>query len=115
MALVGVVVAAFSTQPIAWAVVAITLIGTALTYIGKNAIPALQSTTGPGTLSLVNLISGILVAIGSGITESIATLISVGHIQWDILGKVVLSVTMSYLGATLFAGPNTAISPGAKI
>ena len=108
MAAFGVLAASLSTQPIVWAVVGITILGTILTYVGKNAITALQSTTGPGTLSFVNIISGVLIALGSGITEAVATLVTAGHVQWLVLGKIVITVTMSYLTATFFAGPNTA-------
>ena len=105
MTLIGVFVAAWSQQPVVWSVLAITLIGTALTYIGKNAIVPLQSDSPPGTLNWKNILSALLIAIGSGVTEAVATIAGTGVINWNLLLKVVLSVTFTYLGSTVFAGP----------
>lgn len=105
MTLVGVVVAAFSQGTIVWASLAITLVGTALVYTGKNAFKDLQSDSAPGTLSLKNIISALLIAIGTGVIQSVALIVGTGVIDWVILGKVVLSVTFTYLGGTLFAPP----------
>jgi len=105
MALMAVVVVAFSQTPIMWATLIITLIGTALLYAGKNAFTALQSDSPAGSLSWKNIVSALLVAIGSGIIESVALIAGTGAIDWLILGKVVLSITFTYLGGTLFAPP----------
>ena len=105
MTLVGVVVVAWGQQPLVWSMLAITLIGTALTYIGKNALVPLQSDSPPGSLNFKNIVSALLIAIGSGITEAVATIAGTGVIDWNILLKVVLSVTFTYLGSTVFAGP----------
>ena len=105
MTLVGVVVVAFQTTPIVWSMLVITLIGTALVYVGKNALVFLQSPSAPNTLSWQNIVSGVIVAIGSAFVEGVATLAGTGIIDWVTIGKVALSVTLTYLGATLFAGP----------
>jgi hypothetical protein len=103
MALVGVVVVAFSSSPIDIPVMAVTLIGTFFVYVGKNAIAVLQSTSPAGSLNWVNILSGLFVAIGSAVIQGLALLVLDGKIDWLVLGKVVLSVTFTYLGSTLFA------------
>lgn len=111
MTLVGVVVVAFNTTPVVWTVLVITLIGTALVYFGKNAIVFLKSTGPEGTLNWINILSALIIAIGSGIIQAVATIVTNGVISWTELGKVVLAVTFTYLSTTLFAGKNTDIAP----
>lgn len=105
MALVGVVVAAFSTTPIDFLLLAVTAVCTILVYTGKNLISLFHSDSPAGSLSFVNLISALLVAIGTGVLEAAGLFIIEGAVNWSILGKVVLSVTFTYLGGTWFAGP----------
>jgi len=102
MTLVGVVVTAV-THGSSWAIILITLIGTALVYTGKNAIPFLHSDSPAGELNFKNILSALLIAIGTGIVEAIATIVQNNVIDWVILGKVVLSITFTYLGTTLFS------------
>jgi len=110
MTLVGVIVAFFgTTAPLVWSVLVITLIGTALVYIGKNAIAFLNSTSPPGTINFINILSAILIAVGSAITEALASIAGSGVIDWHLLLKITLSVTFTYLGATVFAGPHSAV------
>ena len=103
MALVAVIVAAFSTTPIDYLLLGVTAVSTVLTYTGKNLIAWLHSDSPVGTLSLLNIASGILVAVGTGVLEAVGLYIVEGAILWPVLGKVVLSVTFTYLGSTLFA------------
>jgi len=105
MALMSVVVVAFSQIPIVWSTLAITLIGTALLYTGKNAFPGLQSDSPAGSFSFRNFVSAVLIAIGSGIIEAVATIAGTGVIDWVILLKVVVGVTLTYITATWFAPP----------
>jgi len=105
MALVAVVVAAFSTTPIDFLLLGVTAICAVLTYTGKNLIPWLHSDSPVGSLSFINIASGILVAVGTGALEAVALYLVEGAIIWSVLWKVVLSVTFTYLGTTLFAPP----------
>jgi hypothetical protein len=107
MTLAAVLVAAFNTTPIVWSIVIITLIGTAVIYTGKNAILFLKSDSKPGTLTLVNALSALFIAVGTGVIQAVASIAGTGIIDWSLLGKVVLSVTFTYLGSTFFAGKNT--------
>jgi hypothetical protein len=105
MALVAVIVTAFSTTPIDFLLMGITAICAILTYVGKNLIAVLHSDSPAGALSLVNIISGVLVALGTGLLTGVGLYIVEGTIVWAILWKVVLSVTFTYLGGTFFAPP----------
>ena len=106
MALVGVIVTFFITSPINWLLMLVTAVCAILTYAGKNLIPWLHSDSLPGQFSFINIISALLIALGTGILESIGLYIINGAIDWIILGKVVLSITLTYFGATVFAPPN---------
>lgn len=103
MALVAVVVAAFNVTPIDWILLAVTAACTVLTYSGKNLITWLHSDSPVGSLSIINIVSGVLVAIGTGVLEGVSLFLINGAIEWGILLKVVLSVTFTYLGSTVFA------------
>lgn len=109
MTLVGVVVVAFNTTPIVWSVLVITLIGTVVLYFGKNAITLFKSDSKPLTLSIINMVSALFIAVGTGVIQAVATIVTNGVISWSELGKVVLAVTFTYLGSTLFAGKNTEV------
>ena len=112
MTLVGVFVAMFNTTPFLWSVLVIMLIGTAVVYVGKNAIMFLKSTSKPGTVNLVNILSALFIAVGTGITSAVASIAGTGVIDWTLLLKVVLGVTFTYLGSTVFAGPNSEVAKG---
>mgnify|MGYP006953625997 CR=1 FL=1 len=103
MAVMTVVVAAFATQPVDYLLLAVTAVSTILVYTGKNLITLLHSESPAGSLSLINLVSGLLVAVGTGILESAALYIIEGHIAWDIVWKVVVSAAFTYLGTTFFS------------
>jgi hypothetical protein len=107
MAIVGVLVTFFVQTPINWLLMGITAICAVLTYGGKNLIPWLHSDSEPGQFSLINIASALLIALGVGILESVGLYIINGAIDWLILGKVVLSITLTYFGATVFAPPYT--------
>lgn len=103
MMLVTVIVSAFSQQPIDYLLLAVTAASTILTYSGKNLVAVLHSDSPVGSLSWINLASGLLVAIGAGILESVGLYLIEGAILWDIVWKVVLASAFTYLGTTFFA------------
>ena len=103
MAIVGVLVTFFVQTPINWLLMGVTALCAILTYGGKNLIPWLHSDSEPGQFSLINIASALLIALGAGILESVGLYIVEGSIDWLILGKVVLSITLTYFGATVFA------------
>lgn len=103
MALMAVVVTFFSQVPVDWATMAITLIATVLVYAGKNAFAGLQSDSPSGSFSWINFVSALLIAIGTGITQAIALIVTTGVIDWLVLGKVVASVTLTYVASTILS------------
>jgi hypothetical protein len=102
-ALISVVVAAFAVQPINWVLLAVTAVSTILTYTGKNLITFFHSDSPVGALSWINLASGLLIAIGTGILEGFATYFMEGAIMWNLVWKVVAAAAFTYLGTTFFA------------
>lgn len=105
--LVTLAVTLFAQTPIVWGIVVITVIGNVLVYAGKNAFEFLKSDSPANILSLINYISVLIILIGTGFLDALATLLINGTIQWLLVGKLALSVTLTYLGSTLFSGPNT--------
>jgi len=103
MALITIVIAAFTTQPIDYLLLAVTAVSTILVYTGKNLIALLHSDSPVGALSWVNLASGVFIAVGTAILESVGTYLIEGVILWDIVWKVVLASAFTYLGASFFA------------
>ena len=70
-------------------------------YVGKNILFATAITTA------TKIISGLLVALGAGITESIGLLAIDHKIMWLPLVKVVGGVLVTYLTTTFLAPPAT--------
>lgn len=112
MLLVGAVVAAFSQQPVDFLLLAVTAVCIALSYTGKNLVAVLHSDSPAGALSLVNLVSGVLIAIGTGALQVVGTFLIEGAIIWSVVWKVVVSVSLTYLGATFFAPEHGAKARG---
>ena len=105
MALVAVLVTAFSTPPVDYILMAISAVCAILVYVGKNLVSVLHSDSPVGALSLINIISGVLIALGTGLLDGLAMYLIDGVIVWAVLWKYVVFVTLSYVTSTLFAPP----------
>jgi hypothetical protein len=105
MALVAVIVSLFTAGSINWVLAGVAIVAAILSYFGKNLIPWLHSDSPVGTLSLLNIVSGLLIALSVGILNGVGEFIVSGAIMWAILWKQVAFVTLSYLNSTFFAGP----------
>jgi hypothetical protein len=105
MALVAVLVTAFTTPPVDYILMAVSAVCAILVYVGKNLITVLHSDSPVGALSLINLISGVLIALGTGLLDGVAMFLIDGVIVWAVLWKYVVFVTLSYITSTLFAPP----------
>ena len=103
MTLVALFVSMWTTT-INWILLGINVVATILTYFGKNLIPWLHSDSPVGQLSMINIISGICIALGTGLLNGLGQYFLTDHIVWASLGKLVLSVTFTYLGSTIFQG-----------
>lgn len=102
-ALVSVLITGLAVQPINWPLIVVTAVSTILVYAGKNIFTLLHSDSPAGSLSWINLLSGVLIAVGTGILEMAGTYLVEGAILWGVVWKVVASATFTYLGTTFFA------------
>ena len=105
MALMAVIVAAFSQTPIDYLLLSVTAVSTIWTYTGKNLVAVLHSDSPAGALSWINLASGLLIAIGTAALQSFGQFVIEGVVIWSIVWKVALSAAFTYLGGTFLAPP----------
>ena len=105
MALMAVVVAAFTQTPIDYLLLAVTAVSTILTYSGKNLLAVFHSDSPAGALSWINLASGLLIALGTAALQSVGLYIIEGVVIWAIVWKVALAAAFTYLGGTFLAPP----------
>jgi hypothetical protein len=106
MVLVTVLITYFSTTPVDFLMMAIAAISAVLVYTGKNLIAVLNSTTEPNVFNWMNIVSGLLIALGTAILNYVAQYIIDGAIDWTLLAKMVVGVTLTYLGSTFFSPPS---------
>lgn len=106
MVLVGVLITYFSTTPIDFLMMAIAAISAILVYTGKNLISVLASTSSAATLNWINVVSGLLIALGTAILNYVAQYLIEGAIDWTLLAKMVIGVTLTYLGSVFFSPPS---------
>lgn len=107
MALISVIVAYLSATPIDLPLMVVTAVCTILAYFGKNLIPWLHSDSPPSSLSYINVISGVLLALATAFTESIGTYLLSGQVLWPVVLKITVYTTGTYLLSTFFAPPYT--------
>ena len=75
-------------------------------YYVKNYL--LPSNSTEGSLTWRDILSGVLLAVIAGLSDSISSLVINGVIVWSLLGKTVLTVTITYFTTTFFSGQVTA-------
>lgn len=88
----------FPKTTIGWQIVGITFAGTMLVYIAKNVLWPSQSK--PGDLDWRDVISGLIMAVGSALSNWGATAAVGEAINWGSLWTLVISVTVGYLVKT---------------
>jgi hypothetical protein len=101
MLLVSIALSAFNQMPIDWAILFVSGISAILGYVGKNLIFVTATTT------LTKFISGLFVAIGTGLFDSIGQLAVGGKIVWIVLLKLVGGIFLTYIVTTFLAPPAT--------
>jgi undecaprenyl pyrophosphate phosphatase UppP len=106
MVLVGILITYFSTTPIDFVMMAIAAISAILVYTGKNLIAVLNSTSPATSLNWVNVVSGLLIALGTAILNYVAQYLIESTIDWTLLTKMVVGVTLTYLGSVFFSPPS---------
>jgi hypothetical protein len=101
MVIVSLVLTALSQVPLDGALLFVTAVSAILGYVGKNLIFAFATTT-----VLAKIVSGALVALGTGITESVGLILVEHKIIWLVFLKVVGSILLTYIGVSLLAPPS---------
>ena len=86
-----------------WEILGITSVGTILLYIGKNAV--FPSTTVAGSLSWADILSGLFMALSSGVSGWVATLVTGTAINWHSLITVMITTVVGYLAKTFMQTP----------
>jgi len=105
MALVGVIVTAFSQVPINWALTGITVLAVVLGYTGGNLAGFFPSTSEPGKFNLVDFGCALLVALSTGITQYLGYIVIGQAVVWSVLLSVVGNVTLTFVASTFFSVP----------
>jgi hypothetical protein len=99
MLIVSAVLTALGQVPPDYAFLFLAIVSSVLGYVGKNILFITATTT------LTKIISGLFVAIGAGIIESIGLIAIEGHIVWVLLLKVVGGIFLTYIVTTFLAPP----------
>jgi hypothetical protein len=107
MVLVSVIVSGFSQTPIDFAFMGISALAVILGYTGANLTKLIPSLSEAGKFSWADAGAALLVALSTGITESIALIVIEHRIIWLVMVKVVGSVTFTFIGSSLFSPPNS--------
>lgn len=106
MALISVIIAYFSTTPIDFVMMAVAAVSAVLVYTGKNLIAVLNSTSSATALNWINAVSGLLIAVGTAIFNYVGQYLINDVIDWTLLIKMVLGVSLTYLGSVFFSPPS---------
>jgi hypothetical protein len=78
----------------AWAVFGITTVGTVLIYLAKNAV--FPSVSVLGQLDLQDLLSGLFLALGAGVSNWAADMITKTTVDWASLSTLAGTVVLGY-------------------
>jgi hypothetical protein len=98
----SVIFSALQTGNVIWASTIILTVCVGISYYIKNYL--MPSDSIEGQLNWKNIISALILAIVTGLTDSIASLVVNGVINWGLLWTTVTSVVVTYLGTTFFSG-----------
>jgi hypothetical protein len=102
MVIVSIALTTFQQVPIDWALLFVGGISTLFGYVGKNLVFVINTTT-----AWAKIVSGLLVAIASGISESVGMIAVSGHVIWSVFFKVIGGILLTYIVTTFLAPPAT--------
>jgi hypothetical protein len=91
--------------PTDYLMMSLAAVSSILVYGGKNLIAVLHSDSPAGTLSFINVLSGFLIALGTGLVDGMAMLLVNGVIVWAVLWKLSVSILLTYITTTWLAPP----------
>lgn len=77
-----------------WLVMLITLLGTIFVYLGQNIV--FPATSAIGTINIWDVFKGVLIALGSGLSQWVADKATSTAIDWNSLGHAVVFVICGY-------------------
>ena len=117
MALIAVIATTFTTTGIptttsGWVILGITVFGTLLVYLAKNYF--MPSTSATNTIDLKDILSGLILAIGTALTSFTASLVTGTAISWTNVLHLVLTASGAYLATKFGFGKTevtTAVAP----
>jgi hypothetical protein len=98
---------------VAWELLGITTLGTVLTYVAKNAV--FPSTSVLGTIDLKDLLSGVILSIGSGLSSLAADKITGSSADIKTIGSVMLTVAIGYLCKNFLSQPSATTATNANV
>lgn len=108
MLVFGIIVSQIGQTPIDFAFIGIAAVAALLPYLGKNFfLVFLTSNTGPTDFSWQNIVSGIIIAVGTGLTDYFGQIVINHAIVWPVLWHTVIGVTLTYITSTFFSPPNS--------
>ena len=90
---------------VGWEVLAITVVGNIVIYLGKNAV--FPSTSLFGSIDVKDLLSGLVLALGSAMTSFAAAAITSTTIDWHLLLTTAGSISGTYLLSKFGFGKKT--------
>jgi len=85
-----------------WIILIVTMAGTVLAYLAKNII--FPSVSLWGSINLKDLLSGVIMAVSTALSNWAGTLITNTSINWNSLLTMVLTVVIGYLAKTFMQG-----------
>lgn len=99
MLIASIALTSFGQVPLDWSLLFIAGISSILGYVGKNIVFI------SGTSTWAKIVSGLLVALGTGIVEASGLIAVEGKIIWLVFFKVVGGVLLTYIVTTFLAPP----------
>jgi len=100
MLLVSIALTAFNQVPLDWALVFVAGISSLFGYVGKNIVFIIDTAS-----TWAKIVSGLLVAVGVGVSEAVGLIAVEGRVIWLVFFKVVGGVLLTYIVATFLASP----------
>ena len=99
---------------LSWEVLGITTIGTLLGYVAQSALFPTTSIT--GSINLMDLLKGMLVAVANVLGSIGAVIILHGSIDWKAIGGSVLTVLIAYFAKQFVTKPvDTQVTQSAPV
>jgi hypothetical protein len=98
--LVTIALSAFNQVPLDWALLFVGALSSLFGYVGKNLIFVIDTTS-----AWAKIVSGLLVALGAGISEAVGLIAVEGKVIWLVFFKVVGGILLTYIVTTFLAPP----------